>query len=45
MLFDYNINNIIVKVVFFKIIINIIKLFNFYINIYFKRIIEKYKLL
>ena len=43
--FDYNINNIIIKVVFFKTVINAVKLFNFYINIHFKCIIKKYKLL
>ena len=43
--FNYNINNITVKIVSFKTIINTIKLFNFYINMYFKRIIKEYKLL
>ena len=45
MFFNYNINSITVEVVFFKTVINIIRLFNFYINIHFKHIIEEYKLL
>ena len=45
MFFNYNINNITVKAVSFKTVINIIKLFNFYINIHFKCIIKEYKLL
>ena len=43
--FNYNINSIIIKITFFKTVINAVRLFNFYINIHFKHIMKEYKLL